>query len=89
MKMKKEDFGIFETEFVFSDPDYQLTVLQYPNTKRETDRTYGFSIYKADAVRRLLDELPDELAPQVFASKLAKLGIDAMGIGRVPAGSIF
>ena len=89
MKMRKKDFGIFETEFIPTELGYQLTILQHPNTKRETDRTYGFSLDKIDAVRKLLDELPDEFAPQVFASKLAELGIDAMGIGRVPAGSVF
>ena len=89
MKMKKTDFGIFETEFIPSEPDYQLTILQHPNTDRETDRTYGFSLDKLDSVRNLLTELPDEFAPQLLASKLAELGIDAMGIGRVPAGVVF
>ena len=89
MKMEKKDFGIFETEFIPNQPEYQLTILQHPNTKRETDRTYGFSLDKIDAVRKLLNELPDEFAPQVLASKLAKLGIDAMGIGRVTAGVVF
>ena len=51
MKMKKKDFGIFETEFVPSQPSYQFTILQRPNTKTETDRTYGFSLDKLDAVR--------------------------------------
>ena len=89
MKMKKSDFGIFETEFIPSQPDYQLTILQHPNTRRETDRTYGFSLDKFDAVRKMMSELPSEFEPQVFASKLAELGIDAMGIGRVPAGVVF
>ena len=89
MKMKKTDFGIFETEFIPTQPNYQLTILQYPNTRRETDRTYGFGLDKIDAVRTMLEELPNEFAPQVFASKLAELGIDAMGIGRIPAGSVF
>jgi len=89
MKMNKKDFGIFETEFIPSQPDYQLTILQHPNTTRETDRTYGFSLDKLDAVRKLLDELPNEFEPQLLASKLAKLGIEVMGIGRVPAGSVF
>ena len=87
--MKNKDFGIFETEFVPSQPSYQFTILQRPNTKTETDRTYGFSLDKLDAVRKMLSELPDEFEPQVFAGKLAALGIDAMGIGRLPAGSIF
>ena len=89
MKMQKKDFGIFETEFIPNQPDYQLTILQHPNTTRETDRTYGFSLDKLDAVRKLLDELPNEFEPQLLASKLAKLGIEVMGIGRVPAGSVF
>ena len=89
MKMRKKDFGIFETEFVPTDPGYQFTILQHPNTKRETDRTYGFSRDKLDAVRKMMSELPSEFEPQVFAGKLAELGIDAMGIGRVPAGSVF
>ena len=87
--MKKSDFGIFEAEFIPTQPDYQLTILQHPNTKRETARTYGFSLAKLDAVRSMLDELPNEFEPQLFASKLSELGIDVMGIGRIPAGSIF
>ena len=89
MKMKKSDFGIFETEFIPTEPGYQLTILQHPNTHRETDRTYGFSLDKLNAVRTMLEELPSEFAPQLFAGKLAELGIDAMGIGRVPAGTVF
>ena len=81
--MYKKDFGIFETEFIPSDPNYQMTILQYPNTSRETDRTYGFSVEKYTEVKTMLDNLPDEFTPQLFASKLASLGIEVMGIGRV------
>ena len=89
MKMHKKDFGIFETEFIPSQPDYQLTILQHPNTTRETDRTYGFSVDKLTEIRNMMDNLPDEFTPQLFASKLASLGVEVMGIGRVPAGSVF
>ena len=81
--MHKKDFGIFETEFIASDPNYQMTILQYPNTSRETDRTYGFSVEKYTEVKTMLDNLPNEFTPQLFASKLASLGIEVMGIGRV------
>ena len=37
----------------------------------------------------MMDNLPDEFTPELFASKLASLGVEVMGIGRIPAGSVF
>jgi len=88
MKMYKKDFGIFETESIPNEPDYQFTILQYPNTKRETDRTYGFSSKQYPEVKKMFDSLPDEFHPQMLASELAKIGVDVMGIGRVSASQV-
>tara|TARA_R100001594_G_C3902973_1_gene231334 strand:+ start:230 stop:487 length:258 start_codon:yes stop_codon:yes gene_type:complete len=82
MKWKKKDFGIFETEFIANQPEYQFTILQRPNTKTETDRTYGFSKDKYKEVKIMLDNLPSEFEPKLFAVELEKLGIEPMGIGR-------